>query len=865
MSRDTPASPTRLMNLMNERAFPGRTQEETQALNHELERRIAERTRELADANRCLQQEIARHLATEQELMESNARLKLAEAAARVQAERMENHRKVLLELAQLDESDFESTLEKILKADAEALDVERVSYWNLAGSPLTSEREMLYLKSRGHVVRDDSGLRFDAVQYPRYFAALQTQRPIVAHRAQTDPASSEFAENYLKLHGITSMLDVAVWSQGRIIGVLCHSHVGAPREWSVEEVKFATAIANIVALALEAARRRTLTRALMESEEKYRLVVEHAGEGIFVTQDSLVRYANSRAAEFFGAPLADVLSRPLEEFIHAGDRPRVLGNYHKRLRHEAVENNYIFRTLDSRALQINAVAIEWEGRPATLSFVSDVSERVRLHEDLARTLTEREVILETAVAGLVFVQNGRINWINAVFEHDILGYTRGDLAGQHGEIVFPSHEHFKTFLSAAVPVIEQGSTFEIEVELKRKDGALFWGLFSGRAIDPADLGKGSIWYLIDVTERVKLQQDLRNTLSEREAILQSTLVGITFSVERRHVWVNQKFAGMMGYRTEELIGQKSLVHFPSRESFEEFGKAAYPVLEKNQPYSAEIQMKRKDGNLIWCRLYGTSIVPGKPEHGSIWTFVDITDLKRALDRERELGELKSRFVSMTSHEFRTPLATILSATELIENYGERLPDDEKRELVALVKGAVKHMTHMLEQVLLIGKADAGRLDFNPAPMDIRAFCRKLVGELAQADGGEHRLTLSAGASSAKHALDEKLVRHILSNLLGNAMKYSPAGSEVTLKLDYADDRLRIEVRDQGIGIPAEDQARLFQSFHRGSNVANIPGTGLGLAIVKKAVRLHGGAIECTSELNRGATFIVSLPAPEVA
>ncbi|MGH8726871.1 MAG: PAS domain S-box protein [Burkholderiales bacterium] len=845
---------------MNETAFPGRTQEETQALNQELEHRIAERTRELADANRCLQQEIARHLVTEQELLESNARLKLAEAAARAQAERIENHRKVLLELAQLDEPNFELALEKILAADCEALDVERVSYWNLAGAPLKSEREMLYLKSHGGIARDETLLSFDAAHYPRYFAALQTHRPIVAHRAQTDPASSEFTEAYLKPHGITSMLDVAVWSQGEIVGVLCHSHVGAPREWSAEEVKFATAIANIVTLALEAVRRRELTHALIQSEEKYRLVVEHAAEGIFVTQDALIRFVNPRCAEFFGAPAGDILSRPLEEFIHADDRARVLGNYHRRVRGEVIENNYVFRTLDSRSLQINAVAIEWEGRPATLSFVSDVSERVRLHEDLARTLTEREVILETAVAGLVFVQNGRINWINAVFEQEFLGYAKGELVGQRGEIVFPSHERFKTFLSVAVPAIEQGSTYEIEVELKRKDGSLFWGLFSGRAINSTDSGKGSIWYLIDVTERRNMREDLQKTLIEREAILQSTLVGITFSIGRRHVWINQKFADMLGYQTQELIGQVSVMHFPSRESFEEFGKIAYPILEQRKSYATEIQMKRKDGSLIWCQLYGTSIVAGHPERGSIWTFVDITELKRALDKEKELSALKSRFVSMTSHEFRTPLATILSATELVENYGERLPATEKSELIALIKGAVKHMTHMLEQVLLIGKADAGRLDFNPQRLDFKAFCRRLVGELSQTDDMQHRLVFNHEGLLATHVFDERLVRHMLSNLVGNALKYSPAKSEVRLSVTHASGEIRIEVSDQGIGIAPEDQPNLFHSFQRGRNVSNISGTGLGLAIVKKAVNLHGGTIEFKSELERGTTFTVILP-----
>jgi PAS domain S-box-containing protein len=834
-----------------------------------LEQLVAERARELGAANHALEQEIVRHLKTEQALSESNARLKLAESAARRQAEQMLRHRNVLLELAQLDEADFESALKKILQADAEALDVERVSYWTLEGEPLKSEREMLYLKSRGDIEHGISALTFDAERFPRYFAALATHRPIVASRAQTDPASSEFSEEYLKPHGITSMLDVAVWSQGRIVGVICHSHVGPAREWAADEVKFATSIANIVSLALETAKRRELTEALRRSEEKYRLVVEHAGEGIFVTQDRLIRFANPRAAGLLGfSP-----GQPLEEFVHPDDRSRVLGNYERRVRGEAIENNYVFRTNshEPRSLQINAVAIDWEGTPATLSFVSDVTEHIQLHEHLRHTLAEREVILETSVAGLVFVQRGRIRWINNVLEEQMLGYKKGELAGQRGEVAFPSHEHWKAFLSSASPVIEQGRTHETELELRRKDGSLFWGLFSGRAIDHKDLERGVIWYLIDVTERRRLRQDLQKTLVEREAILQSTLVGITFSVARRHIWVNKKFAAMMGLRAEELIGQLSLRHFPSRESFERFGEIAYPALERIGAYATEVEMKRKDGSLIWCQLYGSCVVPNKPEQGTIWTFIDISELKRAeaetkkaLLKEKELGELKSRFVSMTSHEFRTPLATILSASELIENYGERLPQDEKRELMALIKGSVKHMTHLLEQVLLIGKADAGKMDFAPAPLDLAAFCRRLLGELAQANGAEHRLVLSADGVSGQHVLDEKLVRHILCNLVVNAIKYSPAGSKIVLRVAPAGERMRLEVSDRGMGIPSEDQPHLFDSFHRGKNVANISGTGLGLAIVKKAVDLHGGEIEFTSELNRGTTFVVHLPAPEV-
>jgi signal transduction histidine kinase len=214
----------------------------------------------------------------------------------------------------------------------------------------------------------------------------------------------------------------------------------------------------------------------------------------------------------------------------------------------------------------------------------------------------------------------------------------------------------------------------------------------------------------------------------------------------------------------------------------------------------------------------------------------------------------------MTSHEFRTPLATILSAAELIEKYGERLPASEKEELLGLIKSAVGRMTTMLEDVLLIGKADAGRVDFHPKPLDIARLAAVVVEEVGRATENRCPIALTVDGDCTARILDEKLVRHILSNLLSNAVKYSPVGSGVQLRVLCDDRATQFEVVDHGIGIPPDDQPRLYSTFHRGGNVSNVSGTGLGLAIVKKCVDVHGGRIVFDSVAGRGTTFIVSLP-----
>jgi signal transduction histidine kinase len=222
----------------------------------------------------------------------------------------------------------------------------------------------------------------------------------------------------------------------------------------------------------------------------------------------------------------------------------------------------------------------------------------------------------------------------------------------------------------------------------------------------------------------------------------------------------------------------------------------------------------------------------------------------------------------MTSHEFRTPLATILSSAELLRYYGDRLPAEEKLEIVGSIEGAVKRMTQMLDSVLMIGRADSGNLEFSPVPCKPHALSVALATEAARAasaDGsGVQRLDMHFPSVEAELMLDEKLLRHILGNLIGNAFKYSPADGRVRLEFAVDDREVVFVVADRGIGIPAEDMPRLFETFHRAGNVGNISGTGLGLAIVKRAVELHGGSMDVESMVGGGTRFSVRLPRVEV-
>lgn len=234
--------------------------------------------------------------------------------------------------------------------------------------------------------------------------------------------------------------------------------------------------------------------------------------------------------------------------------------------------------------------------------------------------------------------------------------------------------------------------------------------------------------------------------------------------------------------------------------------------------------------------------------------------LRSERDREVELARLKNRFVSMTSHEFRTPLSTILSSAELLDAYGARWDEARRRKHLQRIGDAGRSMSRMIDRVLVIGRADAELLELAPAPVDLGAVVGAVVDEVRTSAPTERLLELRDRLPDHPVVLDEKLLRHILTNLLSNAFKYSPNDTVVRLEVSADAQSVTIDVRDDGIGIPADELEHLFEPFHRCRNATDIPGTGLGMAIVKRCVDVHHGSLTVDSRPGVGSHFRVSLP-----
>lgn len=276
----------------------------------------------------------------------------------------------------------------------------------------------------------------------------------------------------------------------------------------------------------------------------------------------------------------------------------------------------------------------------------------------------------------------------------------------------------------------------------------------------------------------------------------------------------------------------------------------------------------RLDDRVFWL---GTWLVPipnhDQQVHSILLVTRDITrekeselNLIQSLDKEREFNDLQSRFVSMISHEFKTPLSTILSSIELLKEYHDKLPLEKKDVLAGRIQDAVGLMNRMLEDILLIGRIKDQKIRIQPQWIDPVKFTSDLMETILWNDQFAHPIKFSASGDNLRVWVDPEILRHILDNLLNNAIKYSAIGSKIILNLNCSDHQLQFEIIDEGVGMSAETLEHIFDPFFRGDNSSGISGTGLGMTIVHKALDLLNGTINIKSEVGRGSVISISVP-----
>jgi PAS domain S-box-containing protein len=375
----------------------------------------------------------------------------------------------------------------------------------------------------------------------------------------------------------------------------------------------------------------------------------------------------------------------------------------------------------------------------------------------------------------------------------------------------------------------------------------------------------------LEESNRARSELQLRESEQKFRALFEGTSQAVVLHDENGIFEANPSWLRLLGYsRLEEVIGKHpaevSTPIQPGGERAKTLEKEYIAKALADGSARFEWIVLRRDGTEVPIEVFLTPIqLGGRQLIQAVCN--DITqrkqaeaELHRTLAREKELGQLRSKFVSMVSHEFRTPLAIIQSSAELMDNYLERLTPSERKDHLQSIRKNTRRMVGLMEEVLLIGSFDAGRMHLKSTPLELRTFLQRLVDDVLSATKRRCQIEFRLPEMPGEVLADERLLRQIFTNVLTNAVKYSDAGQVVKFEIACAGADIVCSIRDRGIGIPEADQEWLFHPFHRGRNVGDRPGTGLGLVIVRRCVDLYGGTIDINSKVGEGTSVTLRLP-----
>ncbi len=612
-------------------------------------------------------------------------------------------------------------------------------------------------------------------------------------------------------------------------------------------------------------------------SLEQLQLLLDHlkAMVAYFDTTNRCL-YANHAYAKAFQTTVAQILGKHSREIIGEAGWA-FIEPYTRRV--QAGEAVRYVREVNAN--QPNTQWIEVHIVPNVLAngvvfggfvFMDDVSEQHRAQQAVRESEERAQRFIEAGTEGIVFYREGIIFDCNDAFTR-ILGKRREDLIGTRA-----SHLFQKKNWDYAEKHMHLGRDHIYPAQLPRSDGSLITVEITGRSV-MLNGQSASVSSVRDTSQIATMNEALMRSQARYRSLVDNSDQCALFILDRVVVYSNPAAHRFFGLTEDQLRGVQSvnLLH-PDDRAFALMRRkqmiAGDPdrtvVLRTITPPTEQLSPESKTG---WVRLHG-SIIEWDGRWGVLVFLTDITELResqekmrKSLAQEKELGDLKTRFVSMASHEFRTPLATIQTSSELLEHYNARLSPEERADALADIQRAVQRMQGMMESFLAFGRMDAGSTAFTPKPMQVLSCLQGLLHETRVAQHRRQAVSIYLEApvdAQTRLQLDDMLLGQMVMNLITNACKYSKEDTQVSVQVSRRESaqgtQLAISVRDQGIGIPAEDLPRLFESFHRGSNSNTVPGTGLGLAIVDRAARAHGGSVQVRSVLGQGSEFMLLLP-----
>jgi len=606
---------------------------------------------------------------------------------------------------------------------------------------------------------------------------------------------------------------------------------------------------------------------ALRKSELRYRLVAENISDIVVRTNvDGTSDFVSPSAKTITGYDPEEIIGKPLLQFIHPDDAAllEIVREHTVATGTEEPTLTFRMRHKDGYYLWMEAnthVLLSEDGKfIGSISSPRDVTERKRAEAELRRREQWYRTLINNLPRTTVFLFDRDFRYF--VVEGSDPLYPGKIMEGKTiHEILSP--EQLDT-LRPGYEAALRGETARIE---RTTNGHIFDGQFAPIREEDGSISAG-ILVVRDVTEERQSEQHLRESEARFRGLVEAAPVAILIADQNGIVsLINKEVEKLFGYQPKELIGYSLDILVPDdRRGKHQDLVTRYAESPHICPrgHSLDMAGRRKDGTEFPVEIE-LSYVRTQDGIQVVSFIIDLTErkkteiaLRQSLVKEKELGDLKSRFVSMASHEFRTPLANISALTDTIIAYRTKLSEEQITSRLSKIQDQIAQLKAIMDDVLQLARMQARRAEFVPTLLDLDSVARSVMDEF-QSRATHHFVY---HCDDALHAvmMDRKLIRQILSNLMSNAIKYSPDGNMVIVHLAYERGDLRLSVQDEGIGIPVADLPHLFEPFHRASNVGAVSGTGLGLIIAKEAVELHGGTISVDSTVGVGTTFTIHIP-----
>ncbi|WP_143307090.1 sensor histidine kinase [Chitinophaga vietnamensis] len=497
------------------------------------------------------------------------------------------------------------------------------------------------------------------------------------------------------------------------------------------------------------------------------------------------------------------------------------------------------------------------------------------------------EVLFDHATTGILLADDqGNILLANP-FLLQQFGYTAGEITGEPVKKLLPLYCSAATTSQELLAIRSNGSEFPAEVNLSAH--ANNKGHFVIAFVTDISDRKANENALEQLKLRVREAEVKDSTLQRMNSFLNSIwnnadAIIIVVSPEGYIKWFNPTAEKTLGYKATEVIDIYSALIFHDPEEIakraEEFSRQLQQPVEAgletltikaqlDLPNEYEWWYIRKDGSRLPVSLTVSTIRDATTITGYVGIAIDIskrksaeTELRSALEKEKELNELKSRFVSLASHEFRTPLSTILSSTYLISKFDHTADQPRRAKHIRRIISSVNMLTDILNDFLSVGKIEEGKIHVRTATFETGKHIGTIISEMQGLQKKSQNIYYAHHGNPTAR-LDPTLLKHIVMNLVSNAIKFSPEGAVISVRTQCNNDGLVLSVKDKGIGISEEDRPYLFERFFRGANATHIQGTGLGLHIVARYAELMNGTVTCNSSIGAGTEFIVSLPFPK--